>query len=114
MDLHQINTSYLLFMGAIVIIAVISKVFGAGLGAKIGGMTWRESLQIGIGMISRGEVGLIVAKVGLDNQLLSSQAFSAIIVVVLVTTLLTPPLLRLSFSHQVKKNPSLDKIPEEN
>lgn len=114
MDLHQSNTSYLLFMGAIVIIAVISKVFGAGLGAKIGGMTWRESLQIGIGMISRGEVGLIVAKVGLDNQLLSSQAFSAIIVVVLVTTLLTPPLLRLSFYHQVKKNPSLDKVPEEN
>lgn len=105
MDLHQIDSNYLIIMAIIVIIAVISKIIGAGIGAKMGGMTWLESMQIGIGMISRGEVGLIVAKIGLDNQLLSSQAFSAIIAVVLVTTLLTPPLLRLSFSHQTKRNP---------
>ncbi len=113
MDLHQINPGYLLVMAGIVLIAVISKIIGAGLGAKFGGMTWLESLQIGIGMISRGEVGLIVAKIGLDNQLLTSQAFSSIIVVVLVTTLLTPPLLRLSFSNQVGQISIIKKAPEE-
>ena len=113
MDLHQIQTNYLFIMGIIVLVAVLSKILGAGLGAKIGGMNWLESLQVGIGMISRGEVGLIVAKIGLDNQLLSSQAFSAIIAVVLVTTLLTPPLLRLSFTHRKGINSSFNKLPEE-
>ena len=113
MDLHQIETNYLFVMGIIVLVAVLSKIIGAGLGAKIGGMNWLESLQVGIGMISRGEVGLIVAKIGLDNQLLSSQAFSAIIAVVLVTTLLTPPLLRLSFTHRKGKISSFNKLPEE-
>lgn len=54
-------------------------------------------------MISRGEVGLIVATVGLDNGWLSPQVFPAIVAMVLVTTLITPPLLRATFVHQEKK-----------
>ncbi len=81
----------------IIAIAILGKILGAGLGAYLGRFTLRESLQLGIGMVSRGEVGLIVAKVGLDQGLLSASVFSAIVGMVLVTTLVTPPMLRAAF-----------------
>lgn len=81
----------------IILIAILGKILGAGLGAYLGKFTIRESLQMGIGMVSRGEVGLIVASVGLNQGLLSVEIFSAIVGMVLVTTLVTPPLLRIAF-----------------
>jgi Kef-type K+ transport system membrane component KefB len=54
-------------------------------------------MQLGIGMMSRGEVGLIVASVGVTNGLINKSTFSAVVGVVVVTTLLTPPLLRAAF-----------------
>lgn len=81
----------------VIAVAIIGKIFGAGLGGYLGKFTLRESLQLGIGMVSRGEVGLIVAKVGLDSGLLSADLFSAIVGMVLVTTLVTPPMLRAAF-----------------
>ncbi len=105
MNLREIDANYIWIILLIVLIAVFSKIVGAGFGARLAKMSWKESLQIGIGMISRGEVGLIVAKIGLDNNLLTNQTFSAIIAVVLFTTLLTPPLLRFSFSREEKVKP---------
>ena len=67
------------------------------LGANLGGLSRLESFQIGVGMISRGEVGLIVATVGIDQGIISPGIFAAIVGVVIVTTLVTPPLLRISF-----------------
>lgn len=77
--------------------AIVGKIIGAGGGAKIGKFTWLEALQLGIGMVSRGEVGLIVAAIGLESGLISQELFSAIIGMVLITTVLTPPMLRASF-----------------
>ncbi len=82
---------------AISLVAIVSKLAGAGVGARTGGMPWAEAWRVGIGMISRGEVGLIVAGVGLNAGLLDAAGFSAMILMVLVTTLITPPLLRLAF-----------------
>jgi Kef-type K+ transport system membrane component KefB len=79
------------------LVAVIGKVFGAGLGGLLAGFTRRESLQLGIGMMSRGEVGLIVATLALKQELITQEIFAAVVGVVIVTTLLTPPLLRYSF-----------------
>ncbi len=79
------------------IMAVASKIIGAGTGAFMGGLNRREALQLGIGMISRGEVGLIVATVGITQGIIDQSVFSAVVGVVIVTTLITPPLLRLSF-----------------
>lgn len=76
------------------VVAVVSKVVGCGLGARAVGMTGRESFQIGIGMISRGEVGLIVASVGISAQIIGPELFAVAVLMVLVTTLVTPPLLR--------------------
>ena len=88
----------------ITLIAVLSKLLGAGVGARVGGMKWLESLRVGIGMISRGEVGLIVASVGVSAGLLTATAFTSVVLMVLITTLITPPLLRWSFRGKEKDN----------
>jgi Kef-type K+ transport system membrane component KefB len=81
------------------LVAVIGKILGAGLGSRLAKFTWIESLQLGIGMISRGEVGLIVAQVGLGQGLITKEILSAIVGVVLISTLLTPVMLKRSFSQ---------------
>lgn len=79
------------------IIAIVGKVIGALIGGRLGKLTWLESLQVSLGMVSRGEVGLIVAQLGVTQNLLDNAFFSAIVAMVIVTTLVTPPLLRFSF-----------------
>ena len=78
-------------------VAIIAKAVGCGVFSRLLGFNARESLRVGAGMISRGEVGLIVAGYGLANGLIGQQVFSASVVMVLVTTMVTPPLLRLTF-----------------
>lgn len=103
-DLHSVSADAIWIILAISVIAVIGKVLGSGLGAKLSKFSTRESLQIGIGMISRGEVGLIIAKIGLESDFLSGELFSSIIAMILITTVLTPPLLRASFAHTQNPN----------
>lgn len=83
------------------VIAVIGKVVGCGAGARIFHFSRSESLQIGAGMISRGEVALITANIGLQNKLISQEVFIPTLLVVLLTTIITPVLLKLSFSHRI-------------
>jgi len=101
-NLRELSISALWVMLILSAIAIIGKIIGSGLGAKLGGFSWLESLQLGIGMVSRGEVGLIVATIGLEAGLLNASIFSAIVGMVLVTTLVTPPLLRTSFAMKPK------------
>lgn len=98
-NLRQVDLNSLWLILAISVIAILGKVIGAGGGALIARYTPLESLQIGIGMVSRGEVGLIIAKIGLDNGFLDQQVFAAIVIMILVTTLVTPPMLRSAFSR---------------
>lgn len=84
-------------------LAIVSKILGSGLGAYWGGLSRKESLQLGIGMMSRGEVGLIVASVGIAQGIIDQQVFSAVVGVVILTTILTPVMLRLSFNKKTKK-----------
>jgi len=88
------------------LVAVIGKVLGAGAGALLGGMNKLEALQLGVGMMSRGEVGLIVAAVGVAEGVLPQDTFSAVVGVVIITTLMTPPALRASFRKREKAQPS--------
>jgi Kef-type K+ transport system membrane component KefB len=97
-NIRDLDISALIVMLVISVAAILGKLIGSGLGAKLGDFSWRESLQLGIGMVSRGEVGLIVAAVGLEAGLISPNLFSAIIGMVLITTLVTPPMLRASFA----------------
>ncbi len=80
--------------------AVLSKVLGGGGGARASGLNWLQSLRVGVGMVSRGEVGLIVASVGVNAGLINQNVFSIFVVVVVVTTVLTPLLLKWVFSER--------------
>ena len=86
-----------MFTIALVLVAIVAKAIGCGVFARLFGFSTKESVRVGIGMISRGEVGLIVAGYGLANGLISSEVFSASVIMVLVTTMITPPLMRLVF-----------------
>jgi Kef-type K+ transport system membrane component KefB len=86
-----------LFLG-ISAVAILGKLVGAGLGSRLAQFSWRESAQLGVGMISRGEVGLILATVGMSERLISEAKFSAIVGMIVVSTLVTPPLLRILFT----------------
>ncbi|MNV56116.1 High-affinity Na(+)/H(+) antiporter NhaS3 [compost metagenome] len=84
------------------VIAILTKLFGGGLGARLTGFNNHSSLIIGSGMISRGEVALIIAATGLQSGLLQQQYFTSVIIVVIVTTLVTPPLLKYMFRDPVR------------
>jgi Kef-type K+ transport system membrane component KefB len=99
-DASGLEAADLLLLATICIVAVLSKVAGCGLGAYLGGESARSSLQIGTGMVSRGEVGLIVASVGLTHGLLDTDQFSVVVLMVLVTTLVTPVLLNVAFAGE--------------
>jgi Kef-type K+ transport system membrane component KefB len=91
------DSSKLLLMSVILIVAVLTKVIGSGVGARLSGFNNQEALRVGVGMVSRGEVGLIVAGVGLASNVINQEVFSIMVIMVLVTTMVTPLLLRLTF-----------------
>jgi len=109
-NLREIGWDSLWIFLLVTLIAVIGKIVGAGGGAWMSKFSFKEALQLGIGMVSRGEVGLIIAKIGLDNKYLSPEIFSIIVGVILVTTLITPPMLRAAFSD--KKGKGKDPDPQ--
>lgn len=96
---RELTTQSLWLLVSAVIISIVGKVFGAGLGAKLAGFTNLESLQLGVGMMSRGEVGLIVASVGILEGIITQETFAIVVGVVIISTLLTPPMLRSLFSR---------------
>lgn len=110
-NLREIAGEDFLIFSTLVVVAVLGKILGSGAGALLSGFSGKESLQLGIGMLSRGEVGLIVASIGLTEGLINQSIYSAIIGVVIITTLLTPPLLRASFSTP-KPKPVVSKLPD--
>jgi len=96
-NLRLVRTSDLPFALLVVAVAVVSKVVGCGLGARLGGFDGPSALRVGVGMVSRGEVGLIVASIGLHNGVLDVGGFSIVVLMVAATTLLTPTLLKWAF-----------------
>jgi len=98
-QLDGLTGKLILFSIILMVVAILTKILGCGLGAKICRYTSMESFQIGIGMISRGEVALIVAQKGYQAGMLSDDLFAPIVLVVIVTTLITPVLLGMVFKN---------------
>jgi Kef-type K+ transport system membrane component KefB len=94
---RDLSATDIAFALVLTVAAILAKLIGAGIGARLGGTTWREALRIGVGMVSRGEVGLIVAGVGVNSGLIGADIFTVMVIMVLATTLATPPLLRWAF-----------------
>ncbi len=98
-DLSQFRLDALPLAAVLLIVAVISKIGGCGLGALWGGFNRQQAFRLGICMISRGEVGLIIAALGLTSGLFTptDTLFLSLFLVILLTTVLTPPLVRQVF-----------------
>lgn len=92
------DLSMLWFSIALVAVALLTKVIGCGGTARLCRFNTPDSLKIGIGMMNRGEVGLIVAKKGLDMGIISAEFFTPIIILIIVSSLVTPILLKLIYS----------------
>lgn len=95
----------ILFVGILTFLACISKLFGCGLGAILNGFNLNSSYMIGSGMISRGEMGLITAQIGFSSGLLSDAYYSDLILVIILSTLIAPFLLK----HAIHLLPADDK-----
>ena len=95
-NLHQLSSGIVIFAIILLLVAIATKIIGCGIGAKICKFSNKDALNIGIGMVSRGEVALIVAQKGVELGLLSTELFPAVILVVIVTTLITPILLKFT------------------
>ena len=93
-ELDGLTGSLIVFSLILLVVAVLTKIVGCGLGAKLCGFTGTEAVQVGVGMISRGEVALIVAQKGYAMGLLDASLFPPIVIVVIATTIITPVMLK--------------------
>ena len=114
-EMPELTVSLLIFAILITIVAVATKLFGCALGGKICGYSTKECFQIGAGMISRGEVALIVAKKGESCGLMDPKLFGPLVIVVVLTTIIAPIILKVLFAKDKdngEKGPRLeDKQP---
>lgn len=101
-DLRGVNLEVLYLSGTIIAVAVITKLAGCGLPALIFLKGKGKAMKVGIGMISRGEVGLIVAGVGVSSGALSSDIYTTIIIMVAITTVITPIWLKFAYHREEK------------
>jgi Kef-type K+ transport system membrane component KefB len=99
-DLRGVNVDVLYIAGIMIAIAVITKLIGTGLPSIIFLKERTKAMRVGIGMISRGEVGLIVAGVGVSSGALSNDIYTAVIIMVAATTIITPIWLKLSYKNE--------------
>ncbi|BDC00520.1 TPA: cation:proton antiporter [Clostridium perfringens] len=101
-QLTAMTKTIFIFAILLLIVAILSKIVGCALGAKLCRYSNREAIQIGTGMISRGEVALIVANKGIAMGLMLPEFLAPVVIVVVVTTIVTPILLKVVFNNKSK------------
>ena len=104
--LDGLTPTILLFSVCFILVALVTKVVGCGLAARVCRMSWGDSLRVGVGMMTRGEVALIVAQKGLAMNLIDPVYFSAVILLILVSSVVTPLLLKMLFAEKPVPSPS--------
>ena len=100
--LPQMSGTIILFSILLILWSVASKILGCGLGSKLCGYSNQDALRIGVGMISRGEVALIVANNGIAAGLMKDEFFGPVVLMVIATTILTPILLKVVYHGKEK------------
>jgi Kef-type K+ transport system membrane component KefB len=106
LNLTVFSSRVLLLSVAVIILAILTKLLGCGLGAVRMGR--RRAVQVGVGMIPRGEVGIVVAQIGIAMAAISDAVYGVVLMMVVITTLAAPPLIKLAFASE--KPP--EKAPE--
>lgn len=103
-ELAGLDGNLILFAVALTLVAIVTKIIGCGIGARLTGFKTYDSVSIGLGMVSRGEVALIVAQKGSMAGLISGRMFPAVVLMVIVTTLVTPLLLKVGMKRPTPDN----------
>lgn len=98
-NIESFNMSILVFSIAFVIVGMLTKIIGCGLAAKLCRNSWSDSLKIGVGMMARGEVALIVSQKGLAVGMLSPVYFTSVILLIIVSSILSPIILKFLYSR---------------
>ncbi|WP_415280663.1 cation:proton antiporter [Candidatus Nitrososphaera sp. FF02] len=106
-DLRGVNTEVLILSGVIIAIAVVTKLVGCGLPAMLFLKDRNKSMKVGIGMISRGEVGLIVAAAGASAGVLSGGLYTTVVIMVAVSTIITPVWLKFAYRKDPPEPPAV-------
>jgi len=102
-DLRAVDLNILMISAVIIVVAVVTKLLGCGLPAMFFLKSKAQGMRVGIGMISRGEVGLIVAGVGVTAGVLTSEVYSTIVIMVAVTTIITPIWLKMEYRKEQRQ-----------
>jgi Kef-type K+ transport system membrane component KefB len=106
------ETSVVLLAVVITLFAVITKFVGGSV--AVWGMSRREMSQVGVGMIPRGEVGIVVAQIGLGLAAIDAQFFAAVLFMAVATTLIAPPLIKIAFAEDRDGDGAVDDfVPNE-
>jgi Kef-type K+ transport system membrane component KefB len=106
LDFHVISLNLIWFILALSAVALVTKFIGCGVPARILGMNTRNSSIIGLGMVPRGEVAIIVALIGLNDNLIQQDTYAALVLMSLITTIIPPLLLRNWFYRKKPGEPS--------
>lgn len=104
------DTSVVALALIVTVLAVITKFIGGSLGAW--GMSRREMAQVGVGMIPRGEVGIVVAQIGLGIGVISQPFFASVLFMAVATTLIAPPLIKIFFAEDKDNDGVPDELPD--
>lgn len=111
-DISDMNMSILMFAICFVIVGLVAKIVGCGLISRVCKFSWPDSLKIGVGMMTRGEVALIVAQKGLSVGLMEPVYFTAVILLIMVSSIATPIILKVLYTKYpetgVVRGPSVD------
>lgn len=97
-NLDNVSSSILIFSAAFVVVALVTKIVGCGLISRLCRFNWGDSLKIGVGMMTRGEVALIVAQKGLSVGLLTSVYFTSVILLIIISSVATPIILKMLYA----------------
>lgn len=103
-NIKTMDMSIMLFAVAFVIVGMASKIIGCGSVSKLAGFSWKDSFKIGVGMMTRGEVALIVTQRGLAAGILDTSFFTAVILLIIVSSIVTPIALKALYK---KESPDL-------
>ena len=110
LDFHVVSRDLIWFILVLSVVALVTKFLGCGVPARILGMSTRNSSIIGLGMVPRGEVAMIVALIGLNNDLIQQDTYAALVLMSLITTIIPPLILRNWFYRKkTGKTPSPTK-----
>ncbi len=104
-DLHQLTVAVAVLVAVVTIVAMVTKVIGCGLPARLFGYSWHDATVIGFGMAPRGEVAMIVALIGLNAGVIAQDIFVTVIMMSLITTVITP----IVFQNWLLRPPSADE-----